>query len=109
MRTLLWLLLLLVAVTVFALSNQTPVTVNFWQWPIYTGPLAMVVVGAGVLGVLLTYTSSLAHHVRQTRQIRSLQESVRAHEAREGPPARPVGPTPSPVPPGSAEETRRPS
>ena len=52
--TLFWLLLWLVVVTVFALSNLTIETIRFWQWPVYTGPLGMIVVGAGVLGALLT-------------------------------------------------------
>jgi len=96
-RTVLWLLLLLIAVTVFALSNPTIVTVNFWQWPVYTGPLALVVIGAGVCGALLTYLGSLAHHMRQAQQIRSLRKSI---QARETPMASPS--------PGRPEETHRP-
>lgn len=81
--TLLKWVVLLVVVTTFALSNRVPVTVSFWQWPIYNGPLAIVIVGAAVIGALLTYLSSVTHHLRQGQHIRSLQESVRAHEARQ--------------------------
>jgi uncharacterized integral membrane protein len=106
--TLFWLLLWLVAVTVFAWSNQaTTVTIKFWQWPVAEGPLGMIVIGAGVLGALLIYVTSLGHHVRQARQIRSLQESVRAHEARQAQPTLVARPPGSAVSPGSAEETRR--
>jgi uncharacterized integral membrane protein len=105
--TLFWLLLWLVAVTVFAWSNQaTIVTVRFWQWPVAEGPLGMVVIGAGVLGALLTYVSSLAHHVRQAQHIRSLEESIRAHETRPVPPLPAGGPAGRPIAPGPAEETR---
>ena len=108
--TVFWLLLWLVAVTVFAWSNQaTTVTVRFWQWSVAEGPLGMVVVGAGVLGALLTYASSLMHHARQARYIRSLEESVRAHETRPASPSPGGGPPVRPVSPGPAEETRRPS
>ncbi|HYM91742.1 MAG TPA: LapA family protein [bacterium] len=95
--TVLWLLLVFIAATVFALSNSTTVTVNFWQWPVYTGPLALVVIGAGVCGALLTYLGSLVHHMRQAQQIRSLRKSI---QARETPMASP--------PPGRTEETHRP-
>ena len=99
--TVLWLLLLFVVATIFALSNVTPVTVNFWQWPVYTGPLALVIAGAGVCGALLTYLGSLGHHARQARQIRSLRESSRASDDLQ---ARGRVPRPPAVP----EETRRP-
>jgi uncharacterized integral membrane protein len=101
-----WLLLLLV-VTAFALSNRAPVTVSFWQWPIYTGPLAIVIVGAAVIGALLTYLSSVTHHVRQSQHIRSLQDTARAQEAR---PAAPTQASPTQAPPAPSrpvEDTRR--
>ena len=108
--TLLKWLVLLLAVTAFALSNQAPVTVSFWQWRIYTGPLAITIIGAAVIGALLTYISSVSHHLRQSQQIRSLQDSARAQEAR---PAAPAGPTPTspgqvpPTPSRPVEDTRR--
>ena len=100
--TVFWLLLLFVVATIFALSNVTPVTVNFWQWPVYKGPLAIVVVGAGVCGALLTYLGSLVHHTRQAQQIRNLRQSVQAHEARQAQASLPKTPATFP-------ETRRPS
>jgi len=73
-------LLLLLVVTVFALSNLSTVTITFLQVTLFSAPLALIVVGAGVLGSLLTYLASLIHHVRQIRHIRSLEERLRAHE-----------------------------
>jgi uncharacterized integral membrane protein len=105
--TLFWLLLWLVVVTVFALSNLTTETIRFWQWPVYTGPLGMIVVGAGVLGALLTYVGSLQHHVRQARQIRTLQGTVHEHEARQTPPVLGGGPAGAPMRSEPTEETRR--
>lgn len=106
--TMFWLLLWLVVITVFALSNLTTETVKFWQWPVYTGPLGMIIVGAGVLGALLTYVGSLAHHTHQARQIRALRESVRAHEAREVPPSLGGGASVAPMTGSPAGEPRRP-
>ena len=74
------------------------VTVKFWQWPVFTGPLAIVVVGAGVCGALLTYLGSLLHHTRQAQQIRTLRESVKAHEARQAQAGPPKTPATSPEP-----------
>jgi uncharacterized integral membrane protein len=105
--TLFWLLLWLVVVTVFALSNLTTETIRFWQWPVYTGPLGMIVVGAGVLGAVLTYVGSLQHHVRQARQIRTLQGTIHEHEAKQTPSALGGGPSVTPMRSGPTEETRR--
>ena len=102
-------LVLLVVITTFALSNRTPVTVNFWQWTLYSGPLAVAIVGAAVIGALLTYFNSVTHHVRQAQLIRRLQDTVRAHEARQGEtasgPRPPIAAPSAPVRP--VEDTRR--
>jgi uncharacterized integral membrane protein len=100
-----WLVLLLVAVTVFALSNTGAVTVMFWQWPIYTGSLALVIIGAGVLGALLTLLPALLRQHHLGWRIRDLERRLRAHEAVQAPsvpPSSPEGGTPGPV-----EDTRR--
>ncbi len=105
-----WLILLLLAVTIFALSNTTPVTVMFWQWPIYTGSLALAVVGAGVLGALLVFLPSLVRHERLHGRIRELERRLEPHE----PVQRPAGPPGSggvypstQSSPGQVEDTRR--
>jgi uncharacterized integral membrane protein len=105
--TLLKWLVLLLAVTAFALSNQAPVTVSFWQWRIYNGPLAIVIIGAAVIGALLTYISSVSHHLRQSQQIRSLQDSARAQEARPAAPAQTSPGQAPPTPSRPVEDTRR--
>jgi uncharacterized integral membrane protein len=73
----------LVLATVFAISNTENVRVMFWQWPIYTGPIALAVVGAGVLGALLAYVPSLARHARLNRRVRDLERRLAAHQAAE--------------------------
>jgi uncharacterized integral membrane protein len=93
----------LLAATVFAISNTDTVRVMFWQWPIYTGPLALAIVGAGVLGALLAYFPSLARHAHLHRRIRDLERRVAAHGAPEPEPAPPVAPD---TPPEGIDETR---
>jgi uncharacterized integral membrane protein len=90
-RTLVWMLLLLAAVTIFTLSNPGVVAVNFLQWELVRGPLGVVVIGAGVAGALLTYLAAVGHHIRLSRQIRRLQEG-----------ARPAAPVPVPPMPASS-------
>jgi uncharacterized integral membrane protein len=101
------------AATVFALSNTTAVTVMFWQWPIYSGSLALALVGAGILGALLTYLPSVAGHGRLRGRIRELERRVAAHERPAGAApaatAEPSGPavSPSDTRPSDIGQTRR--
>ncbi|HLJ60456.1 MAG TPA: LapA family protein [bacterium] len=99
-----WLVLILLAVTIFTLSNTTTtVVVRFWQWQLFDGPVALAIVGAGVLGALLTFLSSLPHRVRLGGRIRDLEQRLRTHE---GPTRAPSGPGLSSSPPGP-DDTRR--
>ncbi len=75
-----WLFALLLAVTIFALSNTSPVTVMFWQWPIYTGSLALAIVGAGVIGALATLLPALLRQSHLGGRIRELERARREHE-----------------------------
>lgn len=100
-----WLVVVLVAVTVFALSNTDTVTVRFWQWPLYTGPLALALIGSGVLGALAVFVASVARHARLGGQLRHLETRLRALEA--GPPQGHSAPGPgSPPSPRPGDETR---
>ncbi len=109
--TVVWLLLLLLAVTIFALSNTAPVTVMFWQWPVYTGSLALAIVGAGMLGALLTLLPALMRQSHLGGRIRELEREIRTQEpaGRPGPgPAGSSGGYASGLPPsGRVEDTRR--
>lgn len=101
------LILLLLAVTVFALSNTAAVTVMFWQWPIYTGSLALVIIGAGVLGALLTLLPALLRQHHLGWRIRDLERRLRAHEAVQAPGAPPPSSPEGESAPGPVEDTRR--
>ena len=98
------LVLVFLAATVFALSNTAVVTVWFWQWQIYTGSLALAIVGAGVLGALLTFLPSLARHARLRGRLRDLERRLAAHQ-----PAAPADGVPpaSSTPPSDIGQTRR--
>lgn len=102
-----WLVVLLVAVTVFALSNTGTVTVRFWQWSLYTGPLALALIGSGVLGAVLAFAASAIRHARLGGQIRRLEHRVRTLEG--GEPARPrTDGSPASAPPaGPVDDSRR--
>lgn len=103
-----WMIVLLLAVTIFALSNTTQVTVMFWQWPVYTGSIALTIVGAGVIGALLTLLPALLRQAHLGERIRELERERRAREAGHREPDRPE-PAPGPSSPSSsrAEDTRR--
>jgi uncharacterized integral membrane protein len=91
----------LLLATVFAISNTETVRVMFWQWPIYTGPIALAVVGAGVLGALLAYLPSLTRHARLNRRVRDLERRLAAHHT-----AEPGGPAAAAGPSDGIDETR---
>lgn len=74
-------LLLLVAATVFALSNPAPVAVRFVAWEIQTS-LALAVIGGIVLGGFVVFVSSLAGQAHLRARVRDLQARVRDAEAR---------------------------
>jgi len=63
-------------VAIFAWSNGGTVTVMFWQWPLVTGSLGLVVIGAGVLGALLAFLGSLPRHARLGARSRELEQRV---------------------------------
>jgi hypothetical protein len=95
----------LLAATVFAISNTDTVRVMFWQWPIYQGPLALAIVGAGVLGALLAYLPSLARHAHLHRRVRDLERRLSSHRA-EAPAPEPEPPVSPDTPPEGIDETR---
>src|SRR5579884_102263 len=98
-----WLIVLLLAVTIFALSNTASVTVMFWQWPIYTGSLGLAIVAAGVIGSVLTLLPALVRQYHLGSRIRDLERKMRAHAAGSAAPP----PPPGPPPPDRVEDTRR--
>ncbi|HEV2439690.1 MAG TPA: LapA family protein [bacterium] len=92
------LVVVFLAATVFALSNTSVVTVMFWQWPIYTGSLALAIVGTGVLGALLAFLTSLARHAHLRGRVHDLERRLAAHQP--APSAAPDTP-PAGTPPGT--------
>ena len=105
------LVLVFLAATVFALSNTAVVTVWFWQWPIFTGSLALAIVGAGILGALLTFLPSVVRHGHLRGRLRELERRLAAHEPAPTPAAPdtpPSGAPPGPhTPPSDIGQTRR--
>jgi uncharacterized integral membrane protein len=74
-------LLLLVAVTLFALANPLQVTVRFLMWQI-EATLALAVIGAAVLGGFLVFISSVIGQQHLRARLREVQARVRELEAR---------------------------
>ncbi len=76
-RILVWLVAVFVAATIFAISNSGTVTVQFWHWPIYTGPLSLALVGSGLIGALLTFVASLMLQGGLRERIHELDQKVK--------------------------------
>ena len=77
MRIFVWLVVVFVAATIFALSNSAAVPVMFWRWTIYTGPLSLALVASGLIGALLTFGASLMLQAGLRERLRELDEKVR--------------------------------
>jgi len=74
-------LVLLVGVTIFALSNPTIVPLRFVMWQTQV-PLSLAVMGGAVLGGLLVFVSGLIGQQRLRARVRDLQARLREAEAR---------------------------
>ncbi len=74
-------LLLLVAVTLFALANPMPVPIRFLAWRAET-TLALAVIGAAVIGGLLVFISSVVGQQHLRARLREAQAHLRDLEAR---------------------------
>jgi len=74
-------LLLLVAATVFALSNPALVVLRFLTWQLEIS-LALAVIGGAVLGGLLVFVSSLIGQQHLRARVRDLQARLRDAEAK---------------------------
>jgi uncharacterized integral membrane protein len=85
--------------TVFALSNNQTATLMFLQWPIYTGPVALPIIAAGVLGALLMYLTCVPSIVRQGRlrkRVHELEGQLAPSPPMDRPPAAPDAPSSGP-------------
>jgi uncharacterized integral membrane protein len=99
MRILVWIVVAFVAAAIFAASNIERVTVQIWQVPIYTGPLAVALIASGFLGALIMFLASLMFQAGLRAQVHELEEKVREQGDRlAGLPAWAQG-RPSPRPP----------
>lgn len=79
-------ILLLVATTVFALANPTPVTVRFMNWQAQT-TLALAMIASAVIGAFLVLVSSLIGQRGVRARLREAQARIRTLEARQQPAA----------------------
>lgn len=77
-------LLLLGAVTVFALANPSAVVLRLAVWEVQT-TLALVTIGAAVLGGFLVFVSGFIGQQRLRSRLRELQARLRELESQ--PPA----------------------
>lgn len=99
MRIFVWIVVAFVAAAIFAASNIEKVTVQIWQVPIYTGPLAVTLIASGFLGALITFLASLMFQAGLRAQVRELEQKVTEQSERlAGLPAWAQG-RPSPRPP----------
>jgi putative membrane protein len=81
-------LVLLLLVTVFALSNPMTVSLHFLSWRFET-TLALAIIGAAVVGGFLVLVSSVVGQQQLRSRLRESQARLRELEARLHEPSRP--------------------
>jgi uncharacterized integral membrane protein len=91
------------AVAVFALQNNTPMSVRFLAWGLDNVPLAGAILGSLAAGMVVTAIPLLISRWRWRRRVRALETRIEMLEAEPAPrePAvlSPRPPTPPPPPP----------
>ena len=77
-------LLIGVLLTVFVFQNIAPVRVRFLGYTTDAFPLALVILGSALLGLILGYALSVRGRVRRTVQGRRQDRRIRELEAQPG-------------------------
>lgn len=72
-------IILLLVVTVFALQNRTPITIQFLVWE-YNIQLGLALISAAVVGAFLIYLSGLSRQRELRAQIRTTEARLREAE-----------------------------
>ena len=94
------------AVAVFALQNNTPMSVRFLAWGIDNVPLAGAILGSLAAGMVVTAVPLLISRWRWRRRVRALETQLEMLEA-EPSPREPAVLTPRPAVPPSPPDARR--
>ena len=84
MRSLFWLVVLLVAavLALFAVSNRASVALSLWPFPfLVEAPLYLIALGGALLGFLLGELAAWIVASRRRRELRRLRRRIAALEA----------------------------
>ena len=70
---------LVILVATFGIQNPVPVRVRFFQFQSAAVPLYVVILLAGLLGILLNSLLSLPGRIQRRREVRGLRRQVTEH------------------------------
>jgi uncharacterized integral membrane protein len=104
MRATVWLIVVFLAATIFTVSNNDPVTVKLFRWPLYTGPLSLALIGVGLAGALITFVVSLALQAGLRERIHELEQTAKTQQEKLASLPTWAQPRPSPGPPSGPPE-----
>lgn len=69
-----------VLVAVFAIQNSELVSMEFLFWQLPGFPLAIVILGAAISGMVVAWLFSIARQYKQSRQLNELKNYARSLE-----------------------------
>ncbi|QIA07403.1 LapA family protein [Draconibacterium halophilum] len=78
-KTFIGILLVILAVVLFALNNSSVVSMNFWKWNIESN-LSLVLIIAVTFGAMTSYFLSLPYRARKNHEIRNKEKTIKGLE-----------------------------
>jgi len=79
-KTFIGILLVILAVVLFALNNSSVVTLNFWKWNIESN-LSLVLIIAVTFGAMTSFILSLPYRARKNNEIRNRDRTIKGLES----------------------------
>ncbi|WP_163321599.1 LapA family protein [Draconibacterium mangrovi] len=78
-KTFIGILLVILAVVLFALNNSAVVSINFWEWSIESN-LSLVIIVAVTFGAMTSFILSLPYRAKKNHEIKNRDKSIKQLE-----------------------------
>lgn len=78
-KTFIGILLVILAVVLFALNNSSIVTIQFWEWGIESN-LSLVIIVAVTFGAMTSFILSLPYRAKKNHEIKNRDKTIKGLE-----------------------------
>ncbi len=83
----LWLisvLLIILLISIIASQNVTPLVINFFSWRTPEMPIAVLIIGVFLLGIVFSFLLSIGKIVKLSRKIKKMEREIARPQICEG-------------------------